>query len=142
MNKRGISALLLTVFLIIFATIFGITMKFLAGNPTLELKTCAVDVNLEFLSIEDFNLLCYDESNILFTLQNGAITEVESLVININDEKIIQLDQKIEKAGSYVAEIPFQGEVHKIEVTPVIKIKGKIQECGRETITSEDIPQC
>ena len=142
MNKRGISSLLLTMFLIIFAIIFGVIMTFVAKSPTAQLKTCSVDVNLEFLSIKDFDLLCFDGTNIQFTLQNGAVSEVEGLIININNEKTIQLDQKIEKAGSYVAEIPFNEDISKITVTPLVKIKERIEECSKEKIVSKDVPRC
>jgi hypothetical protein len=142
MNKRGISPLLLTTFLILFAIIFGIIMLSLAKNPALELNTCAVDVNLQFLTIDEFSLLCQDESNIQFTVQNGALTEIESLIITINDQTNIELNQRIEKAGSYVAEIPFKEKVKKIEITPKIKINDKIEECHREKISSKDIPGC
>jgi hypothetical protein len=140
-DKKTISPLNLTMVLISFAIVFGILIKYIIPIPTTLFSSCSSDVNINLVSISEEELLCSDSKSLQFTIENGVTTEIESLIVVINDQPQ-EISEKIGKAETYVANIAFQGPINNLKIIPKIKINQEFTICDSESIKRENIKQC
>ena len=151
-NKRGVTPLILTFLLISFAVAVGVVVMNLGRAQVEEAAECAVNVNLHFAAVSGENQLCYDSANrrLSFTVENGVNIKVEGLIVNlIGTEKAetFELNEaKMIKAGTYVANIPFDrttgGEIKQLKITPKIKPLEEEIICQEQALVLEGVKEC
>ena len=148
MDKKGLKPIALTGILIFFAIVFGIIIMLINNNTVESEEFCNVDVGMKLVTISEKELLCYDQENkeIKFTIENGAETKIEGLIVKIiknQEEEVTELNElNIGKVANYVANIPSNFHPEEIEIVPVVTIKDRNRKCVKESIEREDISIC
>lgn len=152
MNKRGISPVLASVFLISLAVALGIGIMTFGRAQVEQEAQCAIDVNLKMSTIDPSAQFCYDPANKLIhlTIENGVNIKVEGLIVNVigtEQAETFELnDAVIEKAGSYVSVIPYDssaaGEIRQIKITPAVILFDEAVICIEKSLTIETIELC
>ncbi len=151
-NKRGVTPLILTVLLLSFAVAVGVVVMNLGRAQVEGAAECAINVNLHFASISGKDQLCYDaaKKRISFTAENGVNIKVEGLIVNlIGTEKAetFELNEaKIIKAGTYVANIPFDtttgGKIKQLKITPKVKPLEEEIICQEQALVLDEVKEC
>lgn len=149
-GKRGIAPLVATILLISFAVAVGVViMSF--GSAQVELEAqCPVDIGLKMANIGGQDEMCYDGSNIKFTLENGVNIEVSGLIVNVigsNEAKTFTVNEaKMEKLGNYLGSVAYDksssGEIRQVKITPKIDLNGNEEICLEKVLIVENVRGC
>ncbi len=146
MNSKGISPLIATLLLLSFAIAIGVVvMNF--GRAQVELEaSCPVDIGLDFLEIGGQQDICYDGSQVRFTVENGVNVKITGLVVNvIGTEKAetFQLsDAKIVRAGTYLGKVEFTGQIRQVKITPKMDFNQAEEICVEKALVVENLRAC
>ena len=142
-SKKGVSPLIATVLLIAFAVALGaVVMNW--GNQQVrshveEIELCK-EVSLSWYSFNSREQICYSDSKIMFTLENGAELEVEDLKIIVVGEKDVFNQEgsitKLRKSDIRKAEVAYDmstyGTPQEVRLVPIILIDKNKVVCSAE----------
>ena len=151
-NKKAITPLMITILLISLAVAVGVGIMNLGRAQVEQGAECAINIGLHFAQISGQQQLCYDATGkkLSFTVENGVNIKVEGLIANVigaqKAESFELNDAKIIKAGTYVANIPFDravgGQVKQLKITPKVRPADEEVICQEQALVLENIKDC
>ena len=151
-NKKAITPLMITILLISLAVAVGVGIMNLGRAQVEQGAECAINIGLHFAQISAQQQLCYDAAGkkLSFTVENGVNIKVEGLIVNIigaqKAESFELNEAKIIKAGTYVANIPFDravgGPVKQLKITPKVRPADEEIICQEQALVLENIKDC
>jgi flagellin-like protein len=150
MNKRGIAPLIATLLLLSFAVALGVViMQF--GRAQVELEAqCPIEIGLRFAEISGKTDVCFDGTQVRYTVENGVNIDVSGLIVNvIGTEKAETFEDNaatMKKAGTYVGKMTYNkaiaGEIRQVKIAPKVMMFEEEQICQEKSLIIEDIPPC
>jgi len=149
-NKRGVSALVSSLILLVSAIGIGIGLINL-GKAAVELGAeCSINASLTFSVIDNKPQVCYKENGqVYFSVDNGQIIDINKVKVRAIDQKRraqeFEVDQtSITRSGNLEREVQFQGleRVIQLRITPIIKFYDQVQICDEKSITFDDLKPC
>jgi len=141
--KRGVSPLIATVLLIAFAVALGAVVmnwgKQQVHSHVEEIELCK-EVSLSWYSFNSREQICYTDSKIAFTLENGAEFEIEDLKIIVVGEKEVFSQEgsvsNLRKSDIRKAEVAYDmniyGTPQEVRLVPIILIDNNKVVCSAE----------
>ena len=146
MKKRGFGPKVVTGLFLLFALAVGILFFNLSKAPSITAAECPTNIGFQLSTISGEEQLCYDTQSkeIRFTIENGAVTEIQGIIVSINGEQLAELtDLNIKKAGTYIGTVSYDtAEFNTVGLIPLILVEGEAQRCARETIEKNDVGIC
>jgi len=146
-NKKAITPIMATLLLISFAVAVGVVVMNLGRAQVESDAQCAIEIGLKFSEIGGQQQLCRDNNgNLKFTLENGINIKVEGLVINvigIDKAETFEInDAQMTKAGTYLGNVNFPGQIRQVKITPKIILYDNEEICTEQALVSENILPC
>ncbi len=146
-NKKGVSPLIATIFLMAFAVGLGaVVMQFsegLVGNQ--EKGACSADFKLAVI-------LCKESDTLKFTAMNVNKVKINGLKVVIEDVNgegtLKKYSTDISRNNDFSEELNYKGNLQAVQFIPMIKEgiseKSKIHECNLGSIiyTKDKIKDC
>jgi flagellin-like protein len=149
MNKKGISPVVSTLLLIVFAAVLGIVVmswgKAAQFEEEAEPASCE-DAGVGIISIAGEPQVCHADGILKYTLENTGNSQIESLKISIIADEIEIVDeQKLIMAADIVnleSRFTTKTDIKKIKFTPRITIDGRAVFCPIKGAEIENIKEC
>lgn len=148
-NKKGITALMATFLLISLAVAVGVVVMNFGRAQVEEGAECAIDVGLHFAEISGEGQICYDGSQVKFTVENGINIDVQGLIVNVigteRAETFEISDARMGKAGTYVGKLKFDssgGQIRQVKITPKINPLDEEVICPDRALIIESVKSC
>lgn len=169
-NKQGISPLIATVLLLVFALTLGAVVMNFTQSSTLELRdqasdkierglTCSFDLDLTVLEINNYKYICYNRSgnnNIEVIVKNQGSASAKGVRIFLLDnvDSPTTLDSLIPLGGHNITKYDinitttdsgsaFSFPPSKILISPIISYtSSSVDICTDNRIDLEDIEEC
>ena len=145
-DKRGITPIMATVLLVSFAVAVGVVVMSFGRAEVEEEAVCPIDIGLAFAEISGKQDICFDGSQVRFTVENGININIEGLLVNvIGTEKAETADlteAKLTKAGTYLGKVPFSGSIRQVKISPKVLLKAQEEICVEQSLVMENIPSC
>lgn len=143
-NKKAITPLMATFLLISFGVAIGVFFTNLAKAQVEESAVCPVNIGLREEKI------CYDGSQIQFSVQNGINTEIIGLIISVigtEEAKTIELtDLAVAKGGVYSGTAAYDstasGQLRQLKISPKISLYDEQHICLEQALILETISNC
>lgn len=142
MNKKGISPLISTVILLVFATGLGlVVMNWSKAIEVEELPTC--NAELAIVYIDGVPQLCKEENTVKVMLENNGLEVITGVKISIIDEIGVINDEVNETIGiAEIRQLDIDSSrpvsfIRKIKITPKSQIY-----CPNKAVEIESIRDC
>ena len=133
MDKRGVSPLIATVLLLIFAIGLGVIVMNWGRAQVEAASKCAIDTGISVVELNNIPEICYagagEKGYIHFIVENGPNIDIEVLQIGIIGTKNVynaEIKEKIQAGYSLLKDIPYNcdkvGNIRQIKLTPKISL--------------------
>lgn len=155
MNKKGVSPLVATVLLLVFAIGLGVIVMNWGRAQVEAASKCAVDTGLSIVELNNIPEMCYsgagENGMIHFIVENGVNIDIEGIQIRvIGTKKVFNLDipDNIQTGYSLLKDIPYSftefGEIRQIKLSPkVILYPGEDPIlCPEQALVLENVRSC
>jgi len=155
MNKRGISPLIATILLLVFAIVLGVIVMNWGRAQVEAASKCAVDTGLGIVKLNDIPEICYAGSGksgyIHFIVENGPNINVAGLQLSIIGTRNVynaEIKEEIKEGFSLMKDIPYDfdkfGRIRQIKISPKVVLYAgeKAILCPEQAIVIEDIKIC
>ena len=151
-NKRGVSPLVATVLLIAFAVALGAVVmnwgKQQVDTHMEELEICK-DVSINWYSLDGKEQICYTESKLKFTVENGVVADVNDLKLIIVGAEDIYIKEKtrigLRKTDLKKTEINYDlakyGVPQEVRLIPLLLIDEKEVICPADSGLIKQSPE-
>lgn len=165
-TKKAVSPLIATVLLIAFAVALGAvvmnwgrgyvedTQDYARERSDAEV-TCTTDINLDIVSVDLTDQVCYNgtnPANVSMILENTAARDIESLNIRVIGTSskvpvsVVLNDSSLDSGSARLFTFDYNdsdyGDISQIAVTPVIKLSGKDVVCSGNQLKMIGIKSC
>jgi hypothetical protein len=149
MNKKGVSPLVSTLILLVFATGLGaVVMSWGSSYERIEINEECKKTTLEIIEIQGLAHACLKEGNIYYTLQNTGennINEYRITLLGSNQIQNIDVDQNFEVGEIITSNQPYNSnifpKVDKILFMPSLGLGSQIT-CPKSTRSVDFIETC
>ncbi len=154
-SKKGISPLLATVLLLIFAVGLGVIVMNWGRAQVEAASKCAVDTGLSIVKLNNIPEICYagkgENGYVHFIVENGPSVDLEGLQLRIiGTENVYNLEIKesIPKGNSLLKDISYDfdefGDIRQIKITPKIMLypEEKPILCPEQALVTGEIRSC
>lgn len=147
-NKKGVSPLIATIFLMAFAVGLGaVVMQFSEGLIGVDENTvCSADFQLVITRI------CTKQNILEFTAENNGKIDIDGIKVLIEDMEgegtLKKFREVISKDQGISRKIKYSGEIQAVQFIPLVKEgiakEAKIKECSIRaiTFTKDQISSC
>ena len=151
-SKRGVSPLVATVLLIAFAVALGAVVmnwgKQQVDTHMEELEICK-DVSLNWYSLDGKEQICYTESKLKFTVENGVVADVNDLKLIIVGAQDIYIKERtrigLRKTDLKKTEINYDlakyGVPQEVRLIPLLLIDEKEVICPSDSGLIKQSPE-
>ena len=130
-NKRGLSPLVATIILILFAVVLGVIILNWGRAQVVKAAKCPVDSGMKIVSLNGRPQLCYagsgDTGYIEFYLENGVTVDIAGILLRVIGEKDLyqrELHTVIERGYTIKEVVPYNfnlfGKIKQIKMIPKI----------------------
>ncbi|MBD3355224.1 hypothetical protein GF361_04535 [Candidatus Woesearchaeota archaeon] len=154
-SKKGISPLLATVILLVFAVGLGIVVMNWGRAHVEAASKCAVDTGLSIVNLNNIPEICYagkgEKGYVHFIVENGPSVDLEGLQLRIIGTKNVynlEIKENIPKGNSLLKDIPYNfdgfGDIRQIKITPKIMLypEEKPILCPEQALVTGEIRSC
>jgi len=156
MNKRGISPILSTVFLIIAAVALGLIVMNFGRVFIEEGARCSINTKLKIVKLNEEIQLCYagnsDKGMIHFIAENGPNTQIEKLHFRVIGEEGVMTKvlsgSNIDIGSSIIQDVSYDfslyGNIRQVKLSPMILLYPGDDPvlCDEQAVIVEDVIPC
>jgi hypothetical protein len=155
MDKKGISPLIATILLLIFAIGLGIIVMNWGRAQVEAASKCAIDTGIMIVKLNNIPEICYAGTGqagyVHFIVENGPNIDVDAIQIRIIGAKGIyntEIKEQIKIGFSLLKDIPYDfdkfGNIRQVKISPkVVLYPGEDSLlCPEQAIVLEDIRSC
>ena len=155
MNKRGISPLIATIILLVFAIGLGVVVMNWGRAHIEAASVCTIDTGLKIVELNKIPELCYSgrgsNGYIHFIVENGPKIGIESIQLNVIGKKGVynaEIKEKINIGHSLLKDVPYNfdefGDIRQIKILPkIILYPGEPAIlCPEQAVSMENIRSC
>ena len=151
-SRKAVSPLVATVLLIAFAVALGAVVmnwgKQQVETHVEELEACR-DVSMRWYLLNEKEQICYTDSKLVFTVENGVTTNVNDLkLIVVGLSEIYVKDRTrlgLKKGDIRTAELDYElakyGEPQEIRLIPVIDVDEESVVCSANSALKKQMPE-
>jgi len=133
MNKKGISPLISTVVLLLFAIILGLIVMNWGKGQVEAASKCPADAGLKIVELNNIPEICYagtgENGYIHFIVENGPrldIGGIQMTVIGTKKVYNVNIKKPVKMAHSILRDIPHDfnefGDIRQVKIYPKISI--------------------
>lgn len=130
-NKRGMSPLVATIILILFAVVLGVIILNWGRAQIVKSAKCPINCDMNIVYLNGKPQICYagqgDTGYIEFYLENGVNIDVAGVLLRIIGDKDLyqtEVTDKIERGYTLKKTIPYNfnlfGKIEQIRIVPKI----------------------
>jgi len=149
-NKRGLSALVSSLVLLVSAIAIGIGLINLGKAAVSAQAECSVNASLAYSQIEGKYQVCYKQSGVVyFSVENGQIIDINKIKVRAIDQKRRVLETELEdsaiaRSGKLEKEITLSqlDRVIQLKLTPIVVFYDQVQVCEEKSVTFDDLKPC
>ena len=155
MNKRGVSPLIATILLLIFAIGLGVIVMNWGRAQVEAASKCTIDTGLTVVELNNIPEICYagagEKGYIHFIVENGPHIDIAALQIRVIGTKKVyntEIKEPIQVGYSLLKDIPYNfnqfGKIRQIKISPKVILypdEAPIL-CPEQAIIIEDIRSC
>jgi flagellin-like protein len=155
MNKRGVSPLIATILLLVFAIGLGLIVMNWGRAQVEAASRCAVSTGLSIVELNNIPEICYagqgENGYIHFIIENGPNVDIESILLRIIGEKDVynvEIKEKVPIGNSLLKDINYNfnrfGEIRQIKISPKIILYPEEEPilCPEQAIVIGEIRSC
>ncbi|MBR9691501.1 hypothetical protein GOV06_01830 [Candidatus Woesearchaeota archaeon] len=154
-SKRGVSPLIATILLLIFAIGLGVILMNWGRAQVEAASKCAVNIGIDVIELNNIPEVCYagsgEEGYIHFIIENGPNIDVKALHIRVIGKKGVynaEIIETIPMGYSLLKDLPYNfdkfGEIRQIKISPkVILYEGEEPIlCPEQAVVLGNIRSC
>ncbi|MBW2996630.1 hypothetical protein KY332_05025 [Candidatus Woesearchaeota archaeon] len=155
MNKRGVSPLIATILLLIFAIGLGVIVMNWGRAQVEAAAKCAIDTGMNIVELNNIPEICYAGTGangyIHFIVENGPSIDINALQLRVIGAKKVyntEIKEPIPKGFSLMKDMSYNfnefGKIRQLKITPKILLYPNEDPilCPEQAIVIGEIRSC